>query len=176
MTYPPSAHDRLLYALLIAGSVAHGQERNTRDARGHDNHRPRACRRAKPAPLDEAIAVFRSPLITQPELVRVHLELAFFLREKDSASAFRDRAGDIPPAFAANVGRTDFDGPQPRPIRARMNDADETRTFRLSAYNRALTLWGFSPRLSIARETRDSNAQLHDYERTSGDLQFVQLF
>ncbi len=53
-----------------------------RGAREHDNHRPRACRRAKPAPLDEAIAVFRSLLITQPELVR--LEQAFFLKEEDS--------------------------------------------------------------------------------------------
>ncbi len=53
---------------------------------------------------------------------------------------------------------------------------DETRTFRLSAYNRALTLWGFSPRVSLVRENRESNAQLHDYERTGGELQFVRLF
>ena len=53
---------------------------------------------------------------------------------------------------------------------------DETRTIRLSAHNRALTLWGFSPRVSLVRESRESNAQLHDYERTSGELQFVRLF
>ncbi len=53
---------------------------------------------------------------------------------------------------------------------------DETRTFRLSAHNRALALWGFSPRVSLVRESRESNAQLHDYERTSGELQFVRLF
>ena len=53
---------------------------------------------------------------------------------------------------------------------------DETRTIRLSAHNRALTLWGFSPRVSLVQESRESNAQLHDYERTSGELQFVRLF
>ena len=36
--------------------------------------------------------------------------------------------------------------------------------------------WGFSPRVSLVRESRESNAQLHDYERTSGELQFVRLF
>ncbi len=77
---------------------------------------------------------------------------------------------------SATLRRTDFDGPQPPYTRADERREDETRTFRLSAYNRALTLWGFSPRLSIVRETRDSNAQLHDYERTSGELQFVRLF
>ena len=53
---------------------------------------------------------------------------------------------------------------------------DETRSVRLSAHNRGLTLWGFSPRVSVVREQRESNAQLQDYKRTSGELQFVRLF
>ena len=53
---------------------------------------------------------------------------------------------------------------------------DRTRSYRLSAYNRALTVMGFSPELALIRETRDSNAQLHDYGRTSGELRFVQQF
>ena len=53
---------------------------------------------------------------------------------------------------------------------------DLTRTIRLFAHNRALTLEGFSPQISVTRENRTSNAQLHDYERTFGELRFVRLF
>lgn len=51
-----------------------------------------------------------------------------------------------------------------------------TRSWRLSTFNRALTVLGFSPELAVVRESRDSNAQLHDYSRTSGELRFVQQF
>ena len=77
---------------------------------------------------------------------------------------------------SATLRRTDFDGPQPPYTARNRKREDKTRTLRLSAYNRALTFWGFSPRLSVVRETRESNAQLHHYERTSGELQFVRLF
>ena len=53
---------------------------------------------------------------------------------------------------------------------------DLTRTLRLVAHNRALTLEGFSPQVSVTQEQRTSNAQLHDYERISGELRFVRLF
>ena len=53
---------------------------------------------------------------------------------------------------------------------------DLTRTLRLFAHNRALTLEGFSPQVSVTQEQRASNAQLHDYERISGELRFVRLF
>ncbi len=53
---------------------------------------------------------------------------------------------------------------------------DRTRSYRLSAHNRALTVLGFSPELAVLRENRDSNAQLHGYSRTSGELRFVRLF
>ena len=51
-----------------------------------------------------------------------------------------------------------------------------TRTIRLFAHNRALTLEGFSPQVSVVQEQRTSNAQLHGYERISGELRFVRLF
>ena len=53
---------------------------------------------------------------------------------------------------------------------------DLTRSLRLDAYNRGFTIQGFSPQVSVVREDRTSNAQLHDYERTSGELRFVRLF
>ena len=53
---------------------------------------------------------------------------------------------------------------------------DLTRSIRLNAYNRAVTLGGFSPQVSVMQEQRSSNAQLHDYERLSGELRFVRLF
>ena len=72
--------------------------------------------------------------------------------------------------------RTAYDGPDWPFTRRTEKREDETTTWRLSAHNRGLTLWGFSPRVSLLRESRESNAQLHDYERTSGELQFVRLF
>ena len=53
---------------------------------------------------------------------------------------------------------------------------DLTRSLRLDVHNRGFTVGGFSPRVSLVREDRASNAQLHDYERISGELRFVRLF
>jgi len=53
---------------------------------------------------------------------------------------------------------------------------DVTRSLRVFAHNRALTLQGFSPQVSVVSEVRTSNAQLHGYQRTSGELRFVRLF
>ena len=54
--------------------------------------------------------------------------------------------------------------------------SDLTRSLRVFAHNRAFTLEGFSPQVSVVQEQRTSNAQLHDYERISGELRFVRLF
>ena len=43
-------------------------------------------------------------------------------------------------------------------------------------HNRAFTVGGFSPQVSMVQEERASNAQLYDYERLSGELRFVRLF
>ena len=58
------------------------------------------------------------------------------------------------------------------------NGAREDRIWsaRASVYNRAFTLYGFSPELGIVHEVRETNAQLYDYERTSGELRFVRQF
>ncbi len=53
---------------------------------------------------------------------------------------------------------------------------DRTRTLRASAHNRAWTVLGFSPALAVTHEIRDTNAQLHDYRRTYGELRFVRQF
>ena len=54
--------------------------------------------------------------------------------------------------------------------------SDLTRSIRLNVHNRAFTLEGFSPQVSLVQEQRTSNAQLHGYERISGELRFVRLF
>ncbi len=53
---------------------------------------------------------------------------------------------------------------------------DRTRSLRLSVFNRAFAWRGFSPRLSLVHEVRDTNAQLYDYRRTGGELSFVRVF
>ena len=53
---------------------------------------------------------------------------------------------------------------------------DETHTLSASVHNRALTVLGFSPRLSFIREERDTNAQTLDYERDRAELSFVRQF
>ena len=53
---------------------------------------------------------------------------------------------------------------------------DETRTLSLSVHNRAVTVLGFSPRLSLIREERDTNAQALDYKRNRAELSFVRQF
>lgn len=52
---------------------------------------------------------------------------------------------------------------------------DRTQTLGISLYNRGFTIQGFSPKLMVTRETRESNAQLRDYEKTRVELQFVRL-
>ena len=53
---------------------------------------------------------------------------------------------------------------------------DRTRSLRASVFNRAFTVYGFSPQLVLVREARESNAQLYDYERTRAELRFVRQF
>lgn len=53
---------------------------------------------------------------------------------------------------------------------------DLTRAWRLTAGNRGWNLFGFSPRLALVRELRESNAQLHDYRKTRLELLFHREF
>ncbi len=54
--------------------------------------------------------------------------------------------------------------------------ADRTRTLSASVFNRGLTLFGFSPRVSVHHERRATNAQALGYERLSGELGAVRQF
>ena len=53
---------------------------------------------------------------------------------------------------------------------------DGTLSLRASLHNRAFTMFGFSPRASIVREVRTTNAQFYGYKRTGGELSFVRQF
>jgi len=53
---------------------------------------------------------------------------------------------------------------------------DRTRIVRASVLNRGFELFGFSPQLAAIRETRESNAQLHDYKRNRYELRAVRQF
>ena len=53
---------------------------------------------------------------------------------------------------------------------------DKTQTLSLSVHNRAVTVLGFSPRLSLINEQRETNAQALDYERNRAELSFVRQF
>ncbi|MYD99797.1 MAG: DUF560 domain-containing protein [Alphaproteobacteria bacterium] len=53
---------------------------------------------------------------------------------------------------------------------------DRTRSLRISVHNRAFTWKGFSPRVSLVHEVRETNAQLFDYRRTGGELSLARVF
>ena len=70
----------------------------------------------------------------------------------------------------------DYEGNWSFYTQSRQPRNDLIRSLRVFAHNRALTLEGFSPQVSLVQEQRTSNAQLHDYERLFGELRFVRLF
>ena len=77
----------------------------------------------------------------------------------------------------ASERRTEYRGPGFRHLTIdRKPRKDRTRTLSLSVHNRAVTLLGFSPRLSVVNERRETNAQALDYERNRGELSFVRQF
>lgn len=53
---------------------------------------------------------------------------------------------------------------------------DRTCHLRASVHNRALTFFGFSPKVSLIHEVRNTNAQIYDYKRTGGELRVVRQF
>ena len=54
--------------------------------------------------------------------------------------------------------------------------SDRTRILRVSLQNRVVDAFGFSPRLTLVNEARESNAQLYDYRRNRMELAFQRLF
>ena len=77
----------------------------------------------------------------------------------------------------ASEQRTEYRGPSFRHLTIDHKPRkDRTRTLSLSVHNRAVTLLGFSPRLSLVTERRKTNAQALDYERNRAELSFVRQF
>ena len=77
---------------------------------------------------------------------------------------------------AGTVRRTDYPADWSPFVLGGGPRRDLTRSLRLDVHNRAFTVGGFSPQVSVVKEERTSNAQIHAYERTSGELRFVRLF
>ena len=77
---------------------------------------------------------------------------------------------------STELRRTDFKGDWFPFTSAGASRADRTRILRVSIFNRAFTVRGFSPQLVLVNEVRDSNAQLHDYRRNRAELRFVRQF
>ena len=71
---------------------------------------------------------------------------------------------------------TDYEGPGFLTIPPGSSRKDETWNLRASLFNRAFTVFGFSPQVSVVREARTTNAQALGYKRTSGELRFVRQF
>lgn len=87
---------------------------------------------------------------------------------------------DLPRGFTVGVSgellRTRYEGNW-SPFAPRGNSrSDRTRVLRASVLNRSFTVFGFSPKLVLVNETRESNAQLYDYRRNRTELQFVRQF
>ena len=113
---------------------------------------------------------------------------AGYMRERPQSLVWRNasrwvRLGtsiSLPLGFTVGVGgelyRTTYEGrwfPFTPDGAAR---EDRTRILRVSVFNRAYTVYGFSPQLVLVNEARESNAQLHDYDRTRAELRFVRQF
>ncbi len=77
---------------------------------------------------------------------------------------------------SAELRRTRFEGDWSPFTPAGASRADRTRILRVSIFNRAFTVRGFSPQLVLTNEARESNAQLHDYRRNRAELRLVRQF
>ncbi len=77
---------------------------------------------------------------------------------------------------SAEWSRTGFDGSFGALTLSGKPRRDRSRTFRISVNKRDWTLFGFSPRISLAHERRRSNTQGAGYRRTGTELSIVRLF
>ena len=114
--------------------------------------------------------------------------LAGWARERTRSERWRNTrcrarlgvSAALPHGFTLGAGvewhRTDYEGRWFLLTPGNVPRKDRTRVLSVSLLHRAFTLGGFSPGLTLARETRRSNAQLHDYRRTRIELRFVRQF
>ena len=77
---------------------------------------------------------------------------------------------------SAQIRWTDFEGDWSFYTLSDASREDRTRTLSLSLFKRDFTLYGFSPQVVVTHEVRDSNAQIHDYKRTRGEVRLVRQF
>ena len=112
-----------------------------------------------------------------------------FGRERTEAESWRNRsrwlrAGvtvamplGLTAGGSVQVRHTEYEGRWFPFVRERgRSREDRTRTRSLSLYHRAFTVYGFSPQLVVTKDVRTSNAQLHGYERTRGEIRFIRQF
>ena len=147
------------------------------------SQQPRTSAKARDALLDAAVTALRKMLVAQPGLVRARLELAraFFLKGEDGLAREhfeRVLAGNPPAAVALNVNRflAEIRTRKRWSVRVGAALAPDSNISSRSGERTILIDTPFSPQLSVVKEERTSNAQLHDYERLSGELRFVRLF
>ena len=77
----------------------------------------------------------------------------------------------------ASMHWTDYEGTGARFFTIdRMPREDRLRVLNGSIFNRASSVYGFSPRVTIIHERRDTNAQGLEYSRTRGEVSFVKQF
>ena len=77
---------------------------------------------------------------------------------------------------SAQLRFTDYDGPWPPFTPSGERREDRTRSLSASIHHRRFTIYGFSPKLTVTNETRRTNAQAHDYQRTRAEVSFVRQF
>ncbi len=102
-------------------------------------------------------------------------------RERNSSRWLRAGATTLLPwgftvGGSGTVRWTDYEGNWAPFVLGGGARSDRTWSVRLNVLNRALTLSGFSPQISVVHEWRRSNAQLHDYRRTFGEMRLVRQF
>ena len=76
----------------------------------------------------------------------------------------------------AQLRRTDWEGDWFPFVPDGRSRKDRVQNLRLSAHHRGTTVAGFSPHLAVTFERQASNARLHNYRRTAGELSFVRAF
>ena len=77
----------------------------------------------------------------------------------------------------ASAYRTRYDGSGARHFTLdRKQRTDRLRILQGSVYNRAFTVFGFSPRVTFIHEERKTNAQTLDFDRNRAEISFVRQF
>lgn len=109
-------------------------------------------------------------------------------RNRDGLANFRTRtrglslgaSRDLPRAFTvgleASLNRTRYDEPDALRVSDGGRQEDRTTGLNMNLTKRDLTIRGFSPRLTLGRSVRESNASFADFKRTFGEISFVRQF